>query len=209
MTDTRDRSIETLRVRLTERTQEVLLRQYDSEYDASALNLGDFREPATQIVAELMPRIVGLLAGTANTTDAEEDRPTVTLAQLIASWDQGVQDTDRIPHWATNLAMEIREKYAPIAEVAKLRAERDRLIEAHQKQRRFADQNYEFWRRAERERGHEMVRADRAVADLAALQDRVRALADEWESHEAAGVVGYGGFGTELRALLGDGGDQS
>lgn len=43
---------------------------------------------------------------------AEAERPTIELARFIAAWDQGVESTDRIPHWAVNLAMALRERHA-------------------------------------------------------------------------------------------------
>lgn len=39
----------------------------------------------------------------------DDERPTIELARSIASWDQGAEATNRIPHWAANLAMHLRE----------------------------------------------------------------------------------------------------
>lgn len=37
----------------------------------------------------------------------DADRPTIGLAREIAAWDQGYATTQRIPHWAVNLAMHL------------------------------------------------------------------------------------------------------
>lgn len=39
----------------------------------------------------------------------DDERPTIELARFIASWDRGAEATNRIPHWAANLAMHLRE----------------------------------------------------------------------------------------------------
>lgn len=40
---------------------------------------------------------------------SDTKRPTIDVARFIAGWDQGNPETTRIPHWAVNLAMELKE----------------------------------------------------------------------------------------------------
>lgn len=128
----------------------------------------------------------GLLADTANTTDAEVPGQTAALVLLGNRLNRAE------------------------AEVAKLRAERDELLDRALDAERALQQQHAFFVAANR-------RADRAVADLAALRDRVRAVAEERDvaypkKFEFAPsenyVLGVRDAQVRLRALLGDGGES-
>lgn len=109
--------------------------------------------------------------------------------------------------------------------------ERSRLIAAHQKAARFADQNYEQWQKAEverdaaraelaevkaerekwetryrkviGERNRETERAKKAEAELAALREGVRALAGDMRSRELDPWY-WSEIADEIDALLGE-----
>lgn len=107
---------------------------------------------------------------------------------------RGGGDTDDEWHLEVNL-----EAQRLTAEVAKLRAERDHWKTLRREGQAELTQVREVLREV-------AVDRDRAVADLAALRDQVRALADDW--YRLSGWPSNVAV-PRLRTLLGDGGEQS
>jgi len=145
-------------------------------------HVGDIARAVTDALAD-----AGLLAGTANTTEAE-DKEYLDALDVIG---------------------ELRAKVAKLrAELTDANLDREHAQEVRKQANERADAYNEAHRKTLDRTRRVVKERDHAVADLAALRDKVRALADAIEAGHWGKTWQRSNVHGALRALLTDGGQS-